>query len=672
MSTRQALDSNVLRPASAVTSRKRSSSEADGDTQNSRSLKKSKRDDSGAQPDKKKKKNRRRSRKRKSTVTQADHEPRTRSRSRSATVGTDDDAQIQADADELITKNLLEMPAQNASEVEDDEDTSNRIPYADKGKGKAGQEPIPPVIEAPEAQIARLQQQLEAQRLLLKQHQTYLTQVHQALSCQICLDLLYKPFALAPCGHVVCYPCLVRWFTAPEAAGGPNSLEEEILGAPGTSHQHKKKKCPICRTHVMERPVEVWGVKDMVAGLTRSGLVELLVPTSEAEAEASTSTNEDPWQNIFHRPNRRTFYDFFEPRQPRPPREGGDALGLDEVGMYDEEDGGIYRCVDCMHEIARGECTHCHRLYPGHQSDDDDDDDNSELDFGAPADIFRMLGHAARHRQFDLRVNSDSGDSVGSMFDDDDDALDDVDNDEFDGEDGMFPDLLRRQYYVRRGPILPHFPALPALPAPDTYDLDNLGADIVHLNDGLEPGIAHIDEVAGGDESGEGSDRYESDFIDDADLESAPPSSDMPRISSRINWRRAPRAVAETSDDVDDEIVVLEESTRSSRGASTSRRRMSRRGNASSTVVVRDDDEDEDEEDLNYPRLRLRALGRRTRIVAEDSEDESDHLSEEVEDDDDDERTYEDDGSRSGPSSRLLRMMQHENINFDDDSESDA
>lgn len=37
--------------------------------------------------------------------------------------------------------------------------------------------------------------------------------------------------------------------------------------------------------------------------------------------------------------------------------------------MLDMEDGGVYRCLDCMHEIWDGICTACNRVYPGHQVD---------------------------------------------------------------------------------------------------------------------------------------------------------------------------------------------------------------------------------------------------------------------------------------------------------------
>ncbi|KAG6883518.1 hypothetical protein C0993_005722, partial [Termitomyces sp. T159_Od127] len=328
MSTRQASGPSMVPLAPSLNSKKRSTLEDYADTESTRSLKKSKREDGT-----KDKKKRQKKKKRKSSIITLDL--RARSKSRSATVTTQDTAQEDTC---VMPENLLDEAQRSQNPVNAPEDTSPRIPYADKGKGRAKQESLPPVVESPDSQIARLQQELEAQRLLLKQHQSHLAQVHQALTCQICLDLLHKPFALAPCGHIVCYPCLVRWFTAPEAPNELHSLQEDISSPPETSHCHKKKKCPVCRTHVIERPVEVWGVKSMVTGLVRSGLIELPAPIPVLEAEASTSRHDDPWRNIFARANR-LFLDLLEPRPPRPPRSGGE--GLQEMGMYDADDGGI-------------------------------------------------------------------------------------------------------------------------------------------------------------------------------------------------------------------------------------------------------------------------------------------------------------------------------------------
>ncbi|KAG6841053.1 hypothetical protein C0991_002263 [Blastosporella zonata] len=572
-----------------MNSRKRSTSEPDPDVENSRSSKKSKRDD-GSKPDKKRKRKRRR----KSSVVVMNPETRSRSKSRSETVATHDGMQTEAEAD-AAPDNVDVEPLQDSNVAPDVEDTSPRIPYADKGKGKAREESTPSVIQSPEAHIARLQQDLEAQRLarLLRQHQTHLTQVHQALTCQICLDLLHKPFALAPCGHIVCYPCLVRWFTG--GPDGPNGLEEDIPGAPGASHQHKKKNCPICRTHVTERPVEVWGVKSMVAGLARSGLVELPAPAPEAaEAEVSASTSDDPWRNIFHRANRRSFFDIFEPRPPRPPREGGEGQGLEEMGMYDADDGGIYRCIDCMHEIWRGVCTRCQRTYPGHQHDEDDEDDeNLDFDHGAGGfrDLLQLLanGQGPRLGGNHGGLTSGSEDSVGLMF------ADEIDEDDEDDEDPI-PEV------IRGGPLHPL--------RPFAARIHPLAAFLRPDNNEDEPGIAHI-----GGQSGDESEGYESSFIDDVEQLGQPSPDRLPR--SRRPMQRSRRQVVDNSDDEShhsDEVIIFE--NRSSGPGNSYRSRRRTTDEVDIDVVASDDDDG--------PPL-FRAMGRYARMIAEDTTDESDH-----------------------------------------------
>ncbi|KAF8208198.1 hypothetical protein K438DRAFT_318132 [Mycena galopus ATCC 62051] len=209
----------------------------------------------------------------------------------------------------------------------------------------------------PSTTIARLTLELKTQAILLKKHESTLSQFNQSLTCQVCLDLLHKPFALAPCGHVACYNCLVAWFTS----------EPE-------QHHHfgpRKKTCPNCRATIKERPVEVWNIKDMVAALLKSGLVSGTPSTGPPPPPALPGPPQpagappDPWHNIFRYPHQ---HPMFHP----PPAHGGEAPSVEDMGMLDAEDG-VYRCLDCMHEIWDGICTSCHREYPGHLIDDDEE-----------------------------------------------------------------------------------------------------------------------------------------------------------------------------------------------------------------------------------------------------------------------------------------------------------
>ncbi|KAJ7075137.1 hypothetical protein B0H15DRAFT_403374 [Mycena belliarum] len=232
-------------------------------------------------------------------------------------------------------------------------------PLMDQVKSGVEKKPLQTsdAAESPSDTIVRLTQELSAQSMLLKKHENALGQLNQSLTCQVCLDLLHKPFALAPCGHIACYNCLVMWFT---------SEPEEPHFMP------RKKTCPHCRAAVKERPVEVWSIKDMVATLVRSGLVSGLStaspppPALPGPPQAAAATP-DPWHNIFR-------YSHQHPRfHHHAPTPGEEPPSVVDMGMLDMEDGGVYRCLDCMHEIWDGVCTSCRRVYPGHRAPYDDD-----------------------------------------------------------------------------------------------------------------------------------------------------------------------------------------------------------------------------------------------------------------------------------------------------------
>ena len=174
---------------------------------------------------------------------------------------------------------------------------------------------------------------------------------------------MHRPFALAPCGHSACYQCLVNWFKAPPADVPPNEVYPTWL---------RKKTCPHCRTVVKERPIEIWAIKEMVASLVKSGLAQAFYTPAPEPAEGAAA-NADPWAGIFRaaRGNQDVFPDepYLAPLQQL-------------MGIRDDEDGGIWRCIDCHHEIWEGVCTQCGREYPGHdpENDLDDDDDDSVRD----------------------------------------------------------------------------------------------------------------------------------------------------------------------------------------------------------------------------------------------------------------------------------------------------
>jgi Zinc finger, C3HC4 type (RING finger) len=225
---------------------------------------------------------------------------------------------------------------------------------------------------------------------ILQRHKNHLAQHQQSLTCQICLDLMHKPFALAPCGHITCYNCLIRWFTALQnsnATGAaddnanplPENVDEVQLIVSSTeatqgTYLRRRKTCPVCRATVLQRPVEMWGIKSMVVTLVNSKLADLPVPIAPPNSTSTTpgrennndDANNDPWRNIFYPTNINARLGPLVQNQ----------ADRENMGMYDNEDGGIYRCIDCLHEIWDGVCSGCNRGYPGHEGEYEDNDDN--------------------------------------------------------------------------------------------------------------------------------------------------------------------------------------------------------------------------------------------------------------------------------------------------------
>lgn len=180
---------------------------------------------------------------------------------------------------------------------------------------------------------------------------------------------MHKPYALAPCGHLACHGCLVNWFTAPPPDNRP--VPPAV---------RRKKTCPHCRAIVRERPVEVWGVKGIAQAMSRSGLLLNQLSIS-VEASKSSNANADPWKDIFPQTgaaSRRGFPWFF-PDDEDNVRIADIAPRGEDVGMLDMEDGGIYRCLDCMHEIWDGVCSSCGRVYPGHRPEGENEDEGDPV-----------------------------------------------------------------------------------------------------------------------------------------------------------------------------------------------------------------------------------------------------------------------------------------------------
>ncbi|PPQ69077.1 hypothetical protein CVT26_003552 [Gymnopilus dilepis] len=614
-------------PSSAVllsaNVKKRSGSEAQDDA---RTAKKIKVEDDAAKSHitsvngkDKKKKNRRKKKRRSSVVVpviQSHRREDSRSKSRSVPPSTN--------AINTVLHGFVPTGA-----PDNDEDMESVLSASDKGKGRASPaqrsttlpSDSPPPIDmgagssvitplqvdsaAQEAEITRLKEQLATQKKLLERHQTHFTNHQQTLTCQICLDLMHRPYALAPCGHTTCYPCLVRWFTAPqnpEMGGNAAPDDTQSIDALLNSAQarngtfmRRRKKCPVCRAVVIDRPVEMWAIKSMVAALVRSGLGDLPVPVEAPAPEEGANT--DPWRNVFRKSGAgHRFGGVFEALFGQPAEPPQQAEGdREQMGWYDAEDGGIYRCITCYHEIWDGVCSACRRRYPGHGGgeddgdDDEDDDEDGEVPIWGPVPIGGQFWPGP------------------GMFDDSEDDLeeDDMgDDDDGDEDDDGLPHLHLHPRY------------LPALPF----------AGLPQYAQAMQ---GHIEEVDDDDEEDEEENsEYEGSFIDDENGEFG------------------------YDDDDGEEVEVLD------------RLLLSMPRNNRRRQALFDDDGDQDHEDEDEdedPPILARRLGRATRMgsgvrnnLFAETDSESEGSIEVVEDGQEDEEgdEDEDEGHNSSPPPR--------------------
>jgi len=223
-------------------------------------------------------------------------------------------------------------------------------------KGKEREvEPVP-VVEAPNNEdlskkTEDLNEKLDAQAAKLAIHSTLVSSFKDSLTCQICVDLMYKPFTLAPCGHIACYSCLVGWFKS-------NVAEDEL----GPQSIHRKKTCPHCRSTVRDRPIENFTIKEMVNSLVNSGVLED-VQGDATDTSAAPAASADPWAGIFPK------HPVWENNLDGLPfpifgegEDDDDGYEEGDMGAYDEEDD-VYRCRGCMNEVVNGFCTLCERQY---------------------------------------------------------------------------------------------------------------------------------------------------------------------------------------------------------------------------------------------------------------------------------------------------------------------
>ncbi|KAH7885761.1 hypothetical protein F5I97DRAFT_1875210 [Phlebopus sp. FC_14] len=160
---------------------------------------------------------------------------------------------------------------------------------------------------------------------LQKKSDEIINTVESNTQCQICMELLFKPYALSPCGHVLCVGCLQEWFR--KAPAGDDDMYDD--NDPDYLVR-RRKTCPCCRTHVRHRPIPIFMIKAIAAviGKAKGNSPAAYSPSRDPVGDS------DPWEGLFPTDDE-DISDYGESDEDDEDDEDEDE---DEDNEYEEED----------------------------------------------------------------------------------------------------------------------------------------------------------------------------------------------------------------------------------------------------------------------------------------------------------------------------------------------
>lgn len=142
-----------------------------------------------------------------------------------------------------------------------------------------------------EKKLKETESQVSKAQNKVKKSEDAINNVEASVQCQICMELLLKPYALSPCGHVLCVSCLQEWFK--KAPPGDDEMYDDddpdylLL---------RKKTCPCCRGNIRNRPIPVFIVKSIASTLLK---VRGTSPNTSLSTTGSPAADTDPWEGLF-------------------------------------------------------------------------------------------------------------------------------------------------------------------------------------------------------------------------------------------------------------------------------------------------------------------------------------------------------------------------------------
>ncbi|KAF5383547.1 hypothetical protein D9615_003742 [Tricholomella constricta] len=220
------------------------------------------------------------------------------------------------------------------------------------------------------------EKQVQALKAKVEKKEELITTIDLSLQCQICMDLLYRPYALSPCGHILCMHCLQEWFRK-----APPSADDSDMDPNEQDDPHyiltRTKSCPCCRAVVTRRPVPVFVVKAVVTALAKYKMGA--GGTAGVPSRRSPSPDqEDPWRGLFESSGDEGDEDGDE--------DEGDLGSSDEDEVYEDA---IEWAMQGLHGGLHGELAH--RLAINRRRYmlryDDDDDSVSASGSGSEEDV---------------------------------------------------------------------------------------------------------------------------------------------------------------------------------------------------------------------------------------------------------------------------------------------
>ena len=135
--------------------------------------------------------------------------------------------------------------------------------------------------------------------------------------------------------------------------------------------------------------MEVWAVKSLITGLVKSELLSGVNTTLVRARSTERTTDTGDRDTLSH------IFGSAVAQNNHHGRRANEHPAAGDMGLLDVEDGRIYRCWLCMHEIWDGVCTGCNHVYPGHRRHHDEDSEREDSDEEHAPDGYAFLGGQA-------------------------------------------------------------------------------------------------------------------------------------------------------------------------------------------------------------------------------------------------------------------------------------